>query len=435
MKLQWSLFNYACENPSTHNMDIYNTRTKGIISIDKESYDILSNYLAEDNLATLPDEIKKGIAQLYRDGYIASAEEWDSFVQQREKGYTQLSRKFLFYYIPSWECNFRCTYCHFYENIDSTHKIGKGDVKETAEYLINYLKSLYAGSAEDVELTVVLYGGEPLLKNAENEAFLAALFALSQDLEFKLKIALSIITNGYLFDENAYQLYSKYNLKGVQITLDGERDFHNKKRFHVGEVKETFDIILQNLQKAVHYDQLHITLRINVDEDNMDNIPQLLQHLRTEGLTQNVSLSISPVFSNVNVEGAIQKKNVLQQYKAIFKAASDLNFSFTYPTTSCSVYSKEFLSMAFGKAYPCPSMCGRDLQRIGDLTMPVELASERYTALDEMCFGCKWAPLCGSGCAYQNIKKGKTICLRNMYQLMIEAYVLHYNAMNRYIGG
>ena len=335
MKLNWSIFNIKYKNPFTHDINIYNTRTKGIISLDNESYSILEQYINNSKVIHLDYQAKRYVAQLYSDGYLATGDEWEDFVQQRKKSYNELSYKFLFYFIPSWKCNFRCTYCHFYENIGAKSKISIHEAKKTAEYLTNYLIKLYQGSKKEVDLTVVLYGGEPLLMEVENEAFLSSLFEFSKNSGLKINISLSIITNGYLFDESTYNIYSKYNLIGAQITLDGERDYHNRKRFCAGNNKDTFDIILGNLKKAMNYDKLHITLRINIDEDNVDNIPALLKLLRDEGLDRNISLSISPVFSNVNVKGAIKKKNVLQKYVDIFRTATTFGFPFTFPTTSC----------------------------------------------------------------------------------------------------
>ena len=80
--------------------------------------------------------------------------------------------------------------------------------------------------------------------------------------------------------------------------------------------------------------------------------------------------------------------------------------------------------MAFGKAYTCPSMCGSGIECIGNLEKPIDLMYERYKHIKNFCRGCKWAPLCGSGCAYQNVKKGELICLKSMYELIVEAYYI-----------
>ena len=60
-------------------------------------------------------------------------------------------------------------------------------------------------------------------------------------------------------------------LSYIQVTLDGERKIHNKRRvFHDGS--GSFDAIWQNIRLALEK-QIEVYIRVNVDSDNLESLP------------------------------------------------------------------------------------------------------------------------------------------------------------------
>jgi len=63
----------------------------------------------------------------------------------------------------------------------------------------------------------------------------------------------SIITNGYLLtDSNARMLSSVAGVTTVQVTIDGTKDIHDKRRTLEGG-QGTYDVIMQNIKDNAHY--------------------------------------------------------------------------------------------------------------------------------------------------------------------------------------
>src|SRR5687768_17987010 len=74
-------------------------------------------------------------------------------------------------------------------------------------------------------------------------------------------------------------LFRSYGLYGVKVTLDGDRDTHNRMRPLRGR-QGTFDRIIENVRKVA--DKVAITIGGNFDESSVDSYPALLQFLREQ---------------------------------------------------------------------------------------------------------------------------------------------------------
>ena len=49
--------------------------------------------------------------------------------------------------------------------------------------------------------------------------------------EYGCKITSDITTNGYLLNEQNIREMKQLNVKSIQITIDGDRESHNKRRY------------------------------------------------------------------------------------------------------------------------------------------------------------------------------------------------------------
>ena len=128
------------------------------------------------------------------------------------------------------------------------------------------MRFVEAKLATDGSLSVTWYGGEPTL-------YLDMIEALSAQLRDACErrgaqyLPATIITNGYLLTEKTAQRLKAAGIEEAQVTLDGDRDTHNRRRPLKGGVG-TFDRILENV--AASRDILKIQIRINVDRSNAD---------------------------------------------------------------------------------------------------------------------------------------------------------------------
>lgn len=118
--------------------------------------------------------------------------------------------------------------------------------------------------------------------------------------EKNMKLEAAIVTNGYLLNgKNSEVLSKECNVKTVQVTLDGPKEIHDRRRPHK-EGSSSYDTIVRNLRDNAHFFE-RISIRINVDKTNKAFIPDLLKEL--QDMPKNVRPYLAPVRTD-NVQDA-----------------------------------------------------------------------------------------------------------------------------------
>lgn len=168
--------------------------------------------------------------------------------------------------LPTTECNARCAYCFEQGNARLTM------TAPTADQVVDYIAS-HKGNGH-VELH--WFGGEPLIGMQRIDQICTKL--RKQSISF-----VSIMTsNGYLFDEHvAKRSVTDWNLKKVQITLDGTEEQYNRIKAYVAPQGSPFRRVLRNVHSLAE-NGIHVTLRLNVDEHNYNDISELCDRLCME---------------------------------------------------------------------------------------------------------------------------------------------------------
>lgn len=118
---------------------------------------------------------------------------------------------------------------------------------------------------------ILLYGGEPLL--AENRKIIEYILYEDKKRGYKFKV----ITNGYDLD-SFIDLLSPKLINDIQITIDGTKDYHNKRRVHYKELP-TFDKIIANIRLALATN-IKISVRVNNDNKNLDDFLSLKEYFK-----------------------------------------------------------------------------------------------------------------------------------------------------------
>jgi uncharacterized protein len=106
----------------------------------------------------------------------------------------------------------------------------------------------------------------------------------------------SIITNGLLLTEDIVDRMTPFGLAGVKITLDGDRDTHNRLRPLRGG-QGTFDRIIENIRRISG--KCGIAIGGNFDESSVDSYPALLDFLREQEFADKlVKVNFKPIVRN-----------------------------------------------------------------------------------------------------------------------------------------
>lgn len=179
----------------------------------------------------------------------------------------------------TWACNLRCVYC--YE--------GAGDIrnkslnKEESISIINYIKK-NINIVRPRSVSIMLFGGEPLLNLRAAEIILHELALCCES--HNAQLYTGIITNGVLLDERKVEFLKKYNCQYVQITLDGVKEIHDKRRVSK-DGSSSFDKIIHTLKSLIREDDfVRPLIRINIDKNNINSTKDLLGYLAEEGLNK-----------------------------------------------------------------------------------------------------------------------------------------------------
>lgn len=426
MEYKLSRFTKLYEFPDSRNI-IYSFLTGAAALLNNDVYKSFANGFFD---ALKPDYIKTALDC----GFIIPKE-----LDETKLIITALDRKkydsenVSITFIPTLNCNFRCPYC--YQGL-STHK--KEVISEqTIDKSIEFINKIIGKKTR--KLTLVLYGGEPLIVMDKCIYFLSKVFELFKDSNIELSSFL--FTNGYYATEENIKKLKMFNLKWCQITLDGPPSIHNIRRFEPNG-DPSFERIVENIKKIPG--DISILLRCNIDSHNIDYLGDLYDILKKEGLLKRVKFSPAPVTNNpenksynnsycipLTKEGKPYFLKILKTFEAKgFK--KEIPDSFITLGGLCSHHMYySFTIDPKGDIYTCPGVVGNEHFRIGNVQNKENcLLDHRYSYLkgettsiwkNENCLQCCYLPRCLAGC--QEVANSidyefggeKSLCLKEFY--------------------
>ncbi len=197
--------------------------------------------------------------RLYRSKYL-------DFIDTRDDDEVQL------FFVPNYSCNFACTYCYQaeYSNVrqELTH--------EVIDAFFNYINLEFAGRKK--YLTV--FGGEPLLNSPKQKDLIVYLLKLANEIDLEV----CFVTNGYSLVDYI-GILKQAHIREIQVTLDGNDTVHDKRRFLKGG-GATFNKIVDGIDACLA-NGLPVNLRMVVDKENIDGLPEMAQFAIDKGWTKN----------------------------------------------------------------------------------------------------------------------------------------------------
>jgi len=143
------------------------------------------------------------------------------------------------------KCNLRCEYCGFGKHYTRYRSHSAESVpREIAEKAIaDHLNKKKSGR------TVAFYGGEPLLEFALLEYLVLFAKKFSKDAAMPMP-SFSITTNGTLLTEDIIHFLVEHDFS-VLLSIDGDRETHNRFRLFQCDGRGSFDVVEENLWRFV----------------------------------------------------------------------------------------------------------------------------------------------------------------------------------------
>ncbi|MDR2234215.1 MAG: radical SAM protein [Tannerella sp.] len=316
---------------------------------------------------------------------------------------------------PTLECNFRCWYC--YEQHPEGHMSSL-----TMEKIKKYVNGLIEKD-KIKDFSLGWFGGEPLLYFEE------IVYPLS--LHFKkifsaldIPYSCNMTTNGYYIDREMINKFDEIDLRHFQITLDGDRETHNRTRNQQGE--PSFDKILQNIVDLCSYlPKCDLLLRINFTNEIIAKdykvilapIPQQIRsqikiHFQrvwqTAGNSENCRNDLIRNISNLRDVGFSVTPNNFYSFNRSHKCYAD---RYNYAHINYD-----------GKVYKCTARNYSDVNSVGELEEEglikwksgiLEMMYAKPNFDNKECIKCKLLPMCGGPCLQHKLDVNNGISKKN----------------------
>lgn len=396
--MKFSRYNYL-RNSKKFGALLFNTRTKFFISLSSELYSKIKELSELSSFDIESLNIDSSILGQFINGKV--------FVEQNEDDDYYDLKKFLRYkqafaqnrlglvLVPTFSCNFKCPYC--YEDNLPKETI----TEEVLDAIFSFIKKKGQNNID-----LCWHGGEPLIAFDKIISFLTR---IQNDKTISLQ-SHSMVTNGFLLDEYKCKILNAYKLNKIQITIDGNKDYHNKSRVHKLGIP-TYDKIMQNIENVFRFiPECQVIIRVNLHSENKEVFPELYKEIKERWKEQNYSINIA--FANdVNNSckvACLADKGKIAFARSLYETYGIKNIDInTKPqiggcAASCT---NSYVIGPKGEIYKCWVDVGKK-ERIVSNVFDGKLSNyilPSYTVgadmfSDERCKECIFMPICDGGC-------------------------------------
>ena len=332
------------------------------------------------------------------------------------------------------DCNARCFYCYqkcsekLYMDTDVSNKV--------FEYMLNHID-------KNIKVNITWFGGEPLLNvNAID-------IIVNQLNKNKISFTSNIVSNGSLFNnEIINRCNNLWNIKNIQITLDGTKNIYNKTKNYIDD-KNVYEKIIENISLLIS-NNINVSIRLNLTRNNYRDLKELIDFLYVKfDKNKHYKVYVSLLYQDENnleiISDLYKQKIELEKYiyylgiyenkidldiKTNNCIADDLNSIVILPDGSLSCCEHIQEEIRWGSIFSNNNKLDKCLNIDNNIISPFEFWKEKDDIKDE-CKNCFYYPLC------INIKRcpGKSCyCLdimRQEYMLKLEWKIkeLYYSSL------
>ncbi|MCK5309951.1 MAG: radical SAM protein [Thermoplasmata archaeon] len=336
------------------------------------------------------------------------------------------------------ECNLRCTYCYLDAGISLKDELSVEEIKRVfAEF---------KAMGQDIEQTIIISGGEPLIRED-----LWDIVEYAKSLGFILVIA----TNGILIDKETAVKLKKY-FGGVQISLDGDEEMHDKYRG-----KGSFDGALEGIMNLVAAG-LTPSISAAITKENFKSVQKIWEVCKKYNLKHVKTNPIIPLGrAGDKEELMLSKDEYVELWRESKENLKKMNLGVTLDnerslfsggTTmkgtgySCGGGLDSLSVESNGDVFPCQAShlpefkCGSIRESsLEDIWRKSAVTNDwKSRTINEIagCKDCEWKMYCGGGCLVQAAVTHGTIHAPDTY---CDVYKIQYeetfwNYINKLLG-
>ena len=401
---------------------LINSCSGAIDLVDKEVIDLLESDLSQGDSSIFEFLTERGhVTEL------SPEEELNHVENFCRRLHAQFSRIKTYIIIPTYRCNLRCTYC-FEKSLYSKGEewVKKALSFEEVDLLFEAFGRLSEGTIRKKPLTY--FGGEPMLpENIELLNYIMREGSRRGYIHY-------FVTNGTNI-QCYLPLLRRYPIHGLQITLDGTQEVHNSRR--KGPKNEgTFQCIVEGIELLREH-RIKTYVRVTVDRTNIDSLGDLAGFMKKRGwhTDQFVVPYLVPVFPHgcrehsrankkeISVSALISLWNKNELWEVFKRGVADFHplesalrgDTWTPQFYKCRAHTGQLFFDPHGKIYTCWEAVGEAEHSVGhfipglEFNKTYEVWRQRTVFAIEKCRRCKYAFMCGGGCAYRAYKKKGTL--------------------------
>jgi uncharacterized protein len=288
--MQPSMFNVRVPLSPNGEVFLMNTLTDAQLVVSTDIAELLERFARQEAAGALADDEQEAVGLLAEHGFLVPDRETErraleDFFTSVRNDTSELNVTVL----TTLQCNFACDYC-FQGDHGDYNKFAEKMTPEMAVHVGDWIEH-ELDRIRPEKFVLTFFGGEPLLN-------LPVMYSLSERLWHAtaarhVAMSISVITNGLLLTPDVVDRLLPYGLRAVKITLDGDRDTHNRMRPLRGG-QGTFDRIIGNIRAVAG--RCNIAIGGNFDESSVDSYPGLLEFLRAQEFAdQLVKVNFKPV--------------------------------------------------------------------------------------------------------------------------------------------
>ncbi|NJL26433.1 MAG: SPASM domain-containing protein [Thermoanaerobaculia bacterium] len=341
--------------------------------------------------------------------------------------------------MPTYDCNLRCSYCfqdHMRTDPRFQHLLRRIELP-LADRILAAMPQIEAlhGLSGDTRRhrNIGFFGGEPLLEICRPivDRFIEGALAMGP-------ASFWAVTNGT--DLHAYHdLLSPTLLSGLQITIDGPPEEHDRRRIYA-DGSGTYERIARHIDIALEQG-VKVSIRLNLDRNNIKDLPALAQDFVARGWDRHPGFSTytaairaenektdrKTTFSTWELDcGLLELRESHPELAVIGRPDESIKFGARrvmgqsarkmpeFRESFCSAHNKMYIFDAFADIYACWERTGDARTRIGQIlddgsvkinTGVSDFWRSRTVASNPACRQCRYALHCGGGCAVLAVGK------------------------------
>lgn len=278
---------------------LYNNLTKGMLYLTFEEYSDVSNN-------------KELINQWYLVPEEFDDKKFSNQVTQLGRMIAKKTKVISSYTIfTTTDCNARCFYC--YEKGVKKIMMPNKVARDVGKYIAKK-------SAAD-KVDIMWFGGEPLY-NIDSIDIVCKVLK-----QKKVNFTSGMISNSYLFDDEIINKAIKFwNLKWIQITLDGTEKIYNRTKSFIYN-DNAYVRVLQNIRKLLQAD-ISVRIRLNITSKNADDLNLLVDDLYKKfSRNKKLRMYVHTLFESTGLKKDERNTKVLFELQ---KALEDKIYSYGY---------------------------------------------------------------------------------------------------------